>query len=673
MGNTMNFEIKTYSFKKPLLDVSTSEPLSDHIMGSNWPIVYLIHGNQEIYVGETNSATGRMEQHLDPNGQFYHKRQKLDTVEIVFDKTFNKSAILDIENSLISLFRFEINQTKDPAKKSKYFAVLQNGNGGQSKMHNYYNRAHYQDEVEDIWAELKNRGIATNDYQSIVNDTIFKFSPYTSLNEEQRETCLGILNGLMDALEETKKGNPQDYTGIIKGLAGTGKTIVLINLLARIVEAMYSNTTNIDNDNDDSFESSAITLNSLSEEAKTINRIHDYVQKYGRLRIGYVAQMTSLRNTVSRVIRELPHVRQQDAMGPFDVVNNTTSVNEYGETVIDPFDILLVDEAHRLWQYRKIRPTKQFADKCSLLYSSEANPNEYTTLDWIFSCSRTRILVYDEFQTVKESDITPAQFKMALDRKHAKSFLYELKQQMRCRAGMDYLSFLKKVFDNEKNSSEVTFDKYELYYYDNPNQLIDDIVAKDGQVGLSKVTTGYGWQWNKKKYDACAQEYGAWITKTGKKDTRAEKLKFYLDNLSVEDGLIEFDEKKYVRNQDFDWILKGDPREIGCIHTAQGYDLNYVGVLFGPEIDYSPDEGIIIHEKQINDTNSIGTSFTGLTPQEKAEKKKAVKSYIINAYKVMMTRGIKGCYVYAYNDGLKEYFSRVFPNRPHRKETTSQE
>lgn len=659
----MDFEIKTYGFRKPLVDVSTLEPLSDHIMGSNWPIVYLIHGNQQIYIGETNSATGRMEQHLDPNGKYYGKRQKLDTVEIVFDRTFNKSAILDIENSLISLFRFEIKQTKDPAKKSKYYKVLQNGNSGQSKMHNYYNRAHYQDEVEDIWAELQKRGIATNDYQSIVNDTIFKFSPYTSLNEEQRETCLGILNGIMDALEASKKGNPQQYTAIIKGLAGTGKTIILINLLARIVDAMYSNVTNIDNDNDDAFESSAISLNSLSEEAKIINRIHDYVRQYGKLKIGYVAQMTSLRNTVASVIKELKHVNKKDAMGPFHVVNNAASVDQSGQTVIEPYDILLVDEAHRLWQYRKIMPKKEFAKKCALLYSPDAKPEDYTTLDWIFSCSRTRILVYDEFQTVKESDITPGQFKMALNRNQVKAFTYELKQQMRCRAGMDYLSLLKKVFDNDPNPGKADFDKYELYYYDDPNKLIDDIVTKDGQVGLSKVITGYGWQWDKPKYDQCEKKYKAWIASSGKSDTRAQKLAFYLDNLSVEDGLIEFKGKKYVRNLDFDWILEGDPREIGCIHTAQGYDLNYVGVLFGPEIDYSPEKGIFIKEKLIKDTSSIGKDFSGLTPQEKAEKKQALRSYIINAYKVMMTRGIKGCYVYAYNDGLKKYLSGLFANR----------
>ena len=663
----MNFEIKTYGFKKPLCDVSTSEPLSDHIMGTNWPVVYLIHGNQEIYIGETNSATGRMEQHLDPKGPFSDKRKKLDTVEIVFDRTFNKSAILDIENSLISLFRFEIKQTKDPSKKSKYYTVLQNGNSGQSKMHNYYNRAYYQDEVEDIWAELQKRGIATNDYQSIVNDTIFKFSPYTSLNEEQRETCLGIMNGIMDALEASKEGTPKEYTAIIKGLAGTGKTIVLINLLARIVEAMHSNITDIDrdkdNDNDDALETSAISRDSLSEEIKIITRIHDYVQKYGKLRIGYVAQMTSLRNTVADVIGELPHVYKKDAMGPFGVVNNTTSINDSGQTVIDPYDILLVDEAHRLWQYRKIMPKKDFRDKCRLLYSPSAKPEDYTTLDWIFSCSRTRILVYDEFQTVKESDITPSQFNLALSRNHVHAIEYELKQQMRCRAGMDYLSFLKKTFDNIPLASKAIFDKYELFYYDDPNKLINDIITKNGQLGLCRVTAGYGWQWDKSKYDECAKKYKAWIKKTGGTDTRAKRVNFYLGNLKVEDGLIDFNGTHYVRNLDFDWILEGDPREIGCIHTAQGYDLNFVGVLFGPEIDYSPNTGIVIHEDLIQDTNSVGTSYTGLTPQEIVEKKLALKSYIINAYKVMMTRGIKGCYVYAYNDGLKKYFSGLFANR----------
>ena len=659
----MSFEIKTYRFQKPPLDKYTSSRLDEHILGSNWPVVYLLHGNRQIYVGETSNAVGRIEQHLDPKGDYIDKRRLIDTVEIVFDTTFNKSAILDIENTLISLLRFEIKQMKGKARQSKYFDELQNGNGGQSKMHNYYNRAFYQDEVEKIWNELIKRQIATNDYQDIVNDAIFKFSPYTSLNEEQKGTSLRILNEIMDALEKTRQGTPTEYSAIINGAAGTGKTIVLIHLLYTIVNAMSSNQTNPDNDDDDALEYSPISLDVLSEEKKLIDRISNYVRQYGRLRVAYVAQMTSLRKTVGTVICELPDLRKEDAKGPFDVVNETVARGE-------PFDILLVDEAHRLWQYKKIGACQNsYSNCCKKLYGKDARPSDYTTLDWIFKCSRTRVLVYDKFQTVKDSDITTKQFDNALAQQFIAPTHFHLKQQMRCLAGMDFVSYLDKIFQNQDGIKPEDFGDYELYYYDDANKLINDIIIKNEQSGLSKVAAGYGWQWKKPKYDACNKAYNKEIKKNGTKDTRAEKVKYYLEHLEVKDGLIPFGNQKYVRNLDFDWILKGDPREIGCIHTSQGYDLNYVGVLFSPEINYEPDKGIVIYPKKIKDTSSIGNAFKGLTAEEKAQREQQLKDYIVNAYKVMMTRGIKGCYVYAENPGLKRYLSQFFKRRPDSQST----
>ena len=81
---------------------------------------------------------------------------------------------------------------------------------------------------------------------------------------------------------------------------------------------------------------------------------------------------------------------------------------------------------------------------------------------------------------------------------------------------------------------------------------------------------------------------------------------------------------------DFDWILKGAPREIGCIHTSQGYDLNYVGVLFGPKIDYKPGEGIVVYESKIK-VSSVGHSLQGLSGAALAFKKKEIRNYVVNA------------------------------------------
>lgn len=659
----MSFSIETYNFSKPVSKQSNQSLLSNHTMGENWPVVYIIHGRDEVYIGETNSANGRMDQHLDPNGKYYGKRQNLDTVEIVFDSSFNKSAILDIENSLISLFRFEINQTKDPRKKSLRFKKLQNGNSGQSKMHNYFNRAHYQDEVEDIWAELKKMGLATNDYQDIVNETIFKFSPYTALNEEQREVTNKILNGIMDTLEAARNNNPADYTAIVNGVAGTGKTIVLINLIARIIEAMYSNKTDFDNDNDDAYES-VHELGELSPEAKLVNRIKKYINEYGKLKIAYVAQMSSLRTTIGTVLKEIPHLNKKDAKGPNQIVNDYFVKGKNGEEIKEPFDILFIDEAHRLWQHNNLKnATKDFRNACTRLYGSDVNPDDVTALDWLFDCSRTRVLVYDPFQTVKDSDITPEQFSNTIDKRNSKDIhRYTLKQQMRCRAGVDYISYVDDIFNCVPELKKKDLGSYSLALYEDPNQLISDIVQKDDQVGLCKCATGYGWQWIANKYKACENKYKKWTKIPGNVDSRNNRVDFYLKNLSPSDGIISLNEQNYVRNLDYDWIIKGSPREIGCIHTSQGYDLNYVGVLFGPEIDYDPAKGIVIYPKKIKD-RSVGHNLSGLTELQKKEKLDEIKNYVINAYKVMMERGVKGCYIYAYNDGLKNYLRQFFDNR----------
>lgn len=648
----MPFSIVSYEFSKPVRE--TAEPsrlLSYHPQGTNWPVVYILHGDKQIYVGETNNATERMNQHLDPNGSYWEKRKHLNRVEIVFDSWFNKSAILDVENALIALFRYEISQTTDEKKRSKYFSVLQNGNKGQSKLHNYYNRAHYQDEVKEIWEELRKRSIATNEYHDIVNDILFKYSPYTALNEEQQDVSLEILNGIMDSLEAMREGRAADYSAVINGVAGTGKTIVLINMLVRLVEAMCSNQTNPDADNDDVYESS-LALGDLSAEVKLINRIRTYVKKYGRLKVAYVAQMTSLRKTMGTILRNIPHMHANNAKGPNDIVNK--SFTEQGE--FEPFDVLFVDEAHRLWQYNNIgSAVGSYKKACERLYGPGVDPRTKTTLDWLCKCSRTRILVYDPFQTVKDSDITMDQFYRAVQTPHS----YELRQQMRCRAGADYIQFVDRLFEGRSTDRLQFHDPhYDFRVFADPNELIDEIVKRHAETGLSKCATGYGWQWEKKKYDQCSKDYQHWLTESKEVDTRKKRLAFYLKTLTVEDGLILFGDRKYVRNLDYDWILKGEPQEIGCIHTSQGYDLNYVGVLFGPEIDYSDEKGIYVIPERIKDT-SVNKKLAGLEKGDREKKYEMIRNYVVNAYKVMMERGIKGCYIYAHNDGLRKYLRRI--------------
>ena len=92
--------------------------------------------------------------------------------------------------------------------------------------------------------------------------------------------------------------------------------------------------------------------------------------------------------------------------------------------------------------------------------------------------------------------------------------------------------------------------------------------------------------------------------------------------------------------------------EVGCIHTTQGYDLNYAGIIFGNEISYDPlsNEIIILKENYFDRNGKLSI----VDPEE-------LKAFIINIYKTILLRGIKGTYVYVCDKALRQYFQMHIP------------
>ncbi len=102
-----------------------------------------------------------------------------------------------------------------------------------------------------------------------------------------------------------------------------------------------------------------------------------------------------------------------------------------------------------------------------------------------------------------------------------------------------------------------------------------------------------------------------------------------------------------------DWVNSpSSVDEIGCIHTIQGYDLNYCAVIFGWEIDYDFDQKCFTVDK---------SRYRDNHGRETGKDNKLLESYILNIYKTLMTRGILGTFVYACNDGLRKYLVQYFP------------
>jgi len=559
------------------------EQVKQHQKGKDWPVVYLIHNASELYVGETTSACGRFNQHLaNP------ERDKLDVIEIVFDEAFNKSAVLDIEQTLIKLFAADHSMT------------LQNRNGGQSSSHNYYQRSAYQHKADLIWGELIKKHLANKPAAVIRNTNLFKYSPYTILTQEQEEISIRILTHMVDCLMAGVEGS-----AVVSGTAGTGKSIVVINMISCLALSMSTLY--------DVQDMTPEERSELEPRIELANKIQDYVRSHGQLRIGFVVPMTSIRKTFHSVFSDSKSAGLKGGMviGPQGVLKKD-------------YDVVFVDESHRLSQRKSLTSYGSFDKACAKLGLDKFSA---TQLDIIQRCSKYSILVYDKNQTVKSSDLTDVQFERSLELR--KIIRQELKSQMRCMGGgffTDYVDSILATTALEKKS----IPGYDFKIWDDPNAMIRTIRQMDADMSLCRVVAGYGWKWKTKG-----------VT-------------------SVEDALakglfdIELKGERYVWNMsNSEWILRqGSVNEIGCIHTTQGYDLNYVAVVFGPEIDYSEKEGITVNRKKFFD-NKVKSGVSD----------DVLKSFIINSYAVMMKRGIKGCYVYAYNNGLRDYLKKFIDSK----------
>lgn len=608
--------------------------------GENWPVVYLLHNDNYtipsgkpkklLYIGETTSAVRRMKEHFANTNSNYADRANLNVAHIIFDDTFNKSAILDIEQELIHLFS---------ADSSHY--ELQNRNDGQSSQHQYYERDKYIDSLMNIWEELRQPSIkmAKDSFEDVRNSNLFKYSPYTALTSQQEKAVSDIVDSLIDAICRGK-----DYNAVISGVAGTGKTVVLIKALSELVHLakiangpLSSAGPSVPSASPGSFDDDQEGSEQVSANKERIKKLQKALG--GRqLKVAYVVPLSELKKPFETVVKAV--------CGDASIVKNATEVaNTHGQ-----YDVIFVDEAHRLGTVRKFGANKNPYKKACSALGLKYTPgmvNPPTELNWIVEKSKCRVFVYDENQKVRcYQSIEPEHFNDVVINK-SYTTEYELTAQMRCKAGDKYVKFLNDLFNNTINKSGTPlppWNGYDFRVYDDVDQMVTDINAwnNPGYCGLSRVVAGYGWKWNDPENDA----------KTGSKTgTKGKGRHDIVNNLSHSNWDIHIGGYDYFWNaQDGNFIFKADRNEIGCVHTVQGFDLNYVGVIFGPEIKYDSRTGFSIDKTHIFDSGA------------KIKDEALCLQLTLRAYKVMMERGIRGCYVYACDPGLQEYLKQHIPS-----------
>ncbi len=371
---------------------------------------------------------------------------------------------------------------------------------------------------------------------------------------------------------------------IIEGGAGTGKTILAIFLFKLI-------NSNISDQN----------LKEFGEDEKEfVNLINELRNDYPNPKMALVVPMAGFRNTLKKIFKNIKGLNSKMVIGPAEVANHK-------------FDILVVDESHRL--RKRVNLGAYFGAFDNANKKLELDKNKGNELDWIILQSKKNILFYDKNQSIKPSDVNKEDFDLIKANKETETKM--LKSQFRVKGGNDYVTYIHNLLNCKfrKNESKFESNKYDFFIFDSLEEMINKIKDKDKEFGLSRLVAGYSWKWVSK-------------------------------NKNIHD--IEIDSIKLKWNSVAgDWVnSKNSINEVGCIHTTQGYDLNYTGVIFGNEISYDKNKNeIIIKEENYFDKNG----------KQSIKDPNELKEYIINIYQTILLRGIKGTYVYACDPALRDY------------------
>lgn len=289
----------------------------------------------------------------------------------------------------------------------------------------------------------------------------------------------------------------------------------------------------------------------------------------------------------------------------------------YVDAHADGLDVLVVDEAHRL------------SEKSGMFQNLGENQ-----IKEIIHAAKLSVFFIDENQRVTWKDAgRKAELHSWARNAGADITEMELQSQFRCNGSDGYLAWLDHVLQVRATANCMMDDlDYDFRVIDNPSALRSLIVEKNKECNKARMVAGYCWNWRSK-------------SDRQKRDIELPEFGFQARWNLAEDGML--------------WILKPDSvNEIGCIHTCQGLELDYVGVIIGP--DFVVRDGRVVtrpNERARTDQSLKGYAKLAREHPEAARKKS--DEIIKNTYRTLMSRGQKGCYVYCTDSETRAYFHQM--------------
>lgn len=281
---------------------------------------------------------------------------------------------------------------------------------------------------------------------------------------------------------------------------------------------------------------------------------------------------------------------------------------------------LLIDEAHRL------------TEKTGFLRRGDNQIKE------ILNASSMSVFFIDEDQRVHIDDYGESflieEFAKELN---IKVHRLKLESQFRCNGSDGYISWVDnalQIRDTANTSLKELDYEFDFKVFDNPKELQQVIYDKNKLNNKARLVAGYCWEWASKKPEN-------------------------KDKFDIEFPDYNFQMRWNLGSYGGKWIIEPDSvTEIGCIHTAQGLEVDYIGVIIGDDLMVRNGEVLVNPSKRAKDDRSI-FGWRKMKKENPEEAKSLLKAIIKNTYRTLMTRGMKGCYIYCTDPETSVYFKRM--------------
>ena len=271
------------------------------------------------------------------------------------------------------------------------------------------------------------------------------------------------------------------------------------------------------------------------------------------------------------------------------------------------YDCLIVDETHRL---------------VKKMYGDWKGDNQVKEC---INASLFTVFLLDEDQQITKKDIGSVEeikkWATELDSEVIMNEDTVLQSQFRCNGSDQYIQLINNILQIGKpmdiDLKELNFD---IRVFDDPNELRDTLRELNKINNKARMVAGYCYDWNVKHNRG---EYDIYLE-------NGFKAKWNLENDKI-------------------WAINPNSfEEVGCIHTAQGLEFDYIGVLIGNDLRFDKAVGKIITDrtKISKDDKSSGI---------RSAKEDVAERLIKNTYKTLLTRGQKGCFIYCEDKALANY------------------